>query len=258
MGKQTDTEYFASRALSKSAIDLLLECPALYKAWLEGTEEDQDSDALRFGSLAHMLILQPNEFAAEYAVTDLNLATKAGREWKSALPQDVTVCKMADYEKALLMAEAVREHPQAKCLFREYVAERPIYWEQNGIPCKAKPDIVSQIFGRRFCADLKTTESANPDAIRRSIVKWGYHRQAAWYLSGMESVGEPCEAFIFIFVEKSYPHLVTMCQLDDAALQKGREECEHAIKILKDCQKSGKYPCYTRDILTISLPAWAI
>lgn len=121
---------------------------------------------------------------------------------EKGIPDTVTIVKQEDYEKALLMSEAVREHPQAKCLFRHYTAEQPIYWMRDGIECKAKPDIVSTVFGQRFCADLKTTESANPEAIQRTIAKYGYHRQAAWYLDGMKAIGQPCEAFIFIFVEK--------------------------------------------------------
>lgn len=38
---KADAAYFSNKALSKSAIDLLLECPALYKAWLEGVDDEQ-------------------------------------------------------------------------------------------------------------------------------------------------------------------------------------------------------------------------
>lgn len=108
-------------------------------------------------------------------------------------------------------------------LFQDYTAEGPVYWTLDGVDCKAKPNIVSTVFGRRYIADLKTTESVNPEAIRKPIAKWSYHRQAAWYLSGMEAIGQPCDAFIFIFVEKAFPHLVTMCQLAENALAKGIE-----------------------------------
>lgn len=254
--RETDSAYFANKALSKSAIDLLLECPALYKAWIDGVSEEKKSDALAFGSLAHLLTLQPHEFNNQYAVTGLNLASKEGKKWKSELPDGVQVVKDEDYEKAQMIAEAVWDHPQAKMLFQNYIAEEPIFWVLDDIPCKAKPDMVSTVFGHRYIADLKTTESVNPESIRKSIARWGYHRQAAWYLSGMEAIGKPCEAFIFIFVEKSYPYLVTMCQLDDDALSKGMNECLKAISTLKECQKSGTWPCYTRDIITISLPHW--
>ena len=254
---ESDTLYFANKSLSKSAIDKLLECPALYKAWLEGEDEEKTSAALAFGSLSHLLTLQPQEFCNQYAVTDLNLTTKEGKAWKASLPEGVQVVKHDDYEKAQMMADAVRDHPQAKMLFQNYIAEEPIYWTFDGVPCKAKPDIVAEVFGRRYIADLKTTESVNPEAIRKSIAKWGYHRQAAWYLSGMEAVGRPCDAFIFIFVEKTYPYLVTMCQLDEEALAKGMEECLRAVSTLKECQASGTWPCYTREIITLGLPKWA-
>lgn len=254
---ESDTLYFANKSLSKSAIDKLLECPALYKAWLEGEDEEKTSAALAFGSLSHLLTLQPQEFDSQYAVTDLNLATKEGKAWKAALPEGIQIVKNDDYEKAQMMADAVRDHPQAKMLFQNYIAEEPIYWTFDGVPCKAKPDIVAEVFGRRYIADLKTTESVNPEAIRKSIAKWGYHRQAAWYLSGMEAVGKPCDAFIFIFVEKTYPYLVTMCQLDEDALAKGMEECLRAVSTLKECQVSGTWPCYTREIITLGLPKWA-
>lgn len=256
---ESDRVYFANKALSKSAIDLLLECPALYKAWLDGTDEEKDSAALRFGSLCHLLTLQPEEFGHEYAVCDLSMATKEGKAFKAALPEGVQIIKGEEYEKAQLMADAVRDHPQARMLFggEGYTAEEAIYWTLDGVECKAKPDIVAEVHGRRYIADLKTTESVNPEAIQKSIAKWGYHRQAAWYLSGMEAIGKPCDGFIFIFVEKSYPHLVTMCQLDEAALQKGMDECLRAVNILKDCKAMDKWPCYTRDIITLGLPKWA-
>lgn len=255
----SDREYFSRKDLSKSAIDLLLECPALYKAWLDGEEEDKDSEALKFGSLCHLLTLQPEEFNGQYAMTELSLATKEGKAWKASQPEGITIIKQADYDKAQLMAEAVREHPQARMLFsgEAYTPEQAIYWTLDGVACKAKPDIVAEVHGRRYIADLKTTESVNPEAIQKSIAKWGYHRQAAWYLSGMEAIGKPCDAFIFIFVEKSFPHLVTMCQLDEAALAQGMSECLRAVETLKECQAANTWPCYTREIITIGMPKWA-
>lgn len=252
----TAAEYHRSKALSKSAIDLLLECPALYKAWLEDVEEREPTPAMIFGSMCHKLTLEPHEFSAEYAVTDLNLSTKEGKAFKEQAAGR-TIAKQADYEAALLMADAVREHPQAKHLFKSYQAERSIFWKNGDIECKARPDIVSTIGWHRYLADLKTCESASPEAIQKSIANYGYYRQAAWYLHGMDAIGEPCNAFIFIFVEKTYPHLVTMCTMTPRAIAQGTWECSEAIDRLKECRKTGLYPCYTRDILQLDLPTWA-
>ena len=255
----TDTEYFADKSLSKSAIDLLLECPARYKAWLDGDEEEKDSDALRFGSMCHMLTLQPEAFDSHYAMTDLSLATKEGKAWKASLPEGIEIVKEKDVEKAMYMSDAVRSHWQVEVLFDcPHTVEQPIFWEYNGVKCKAKPDLVATLpDGRRIIADLKTTDSANPKHCERSIMKYGYYRQAAWYLSGMEFSGQPCDAFVFIFVEKTRPHLITCFDMSEAALKLGMQECDKAVEILKDCQSKNLWPCYTRDILTFNLPDWA-
>lgn len=257
---KSDVEYFASPALSKSRIDLLLECPARYKADIDGDVEEIDSAALSFGTLTHLLTLQPEAFDSEYAVTDLSLATKEGKAFKKlAESRGLEVIKGKDLEKALYMADAVRSHWQCSVLFdNRHTAEEPIYWEYNGVRCKAKPDIVTELpDGRRIIGDLKTTDSANPDHCRKSIMKWGYYRQAAWYLSGMEAIGKPCDAFVIMFVEKARPHLVTCFDVADKALIKGMSECDKAIERLKECLKSGVWPCYTKDILTFDLPDWA-
>ena len=257
----SDREYFSNKSLSKSAIDLLLECPARYKAIMDGdVDEEKDSDALRFGSMCHLLVLEPELFETQYVSTDLNLATKEGKAFKEEVLQSGReIVKDKDYERALYMADAVRSHWQVEVLFNNpHVCEQPVYWTYNSVPCKAKPDIVSVLpDGRRIIGDLKTTDSANPAHCEKSIMKYKYYRQAAWYLSGMEFSGQPCDAFVFIFVEKTRPHLITCYEMSPEALNLGMKECDKAVEILKDCQSKNLWPCYTRDILTFKLPDWA-
>lgn len=202
---QSDIEYFASPALSKSRIDLLLDCPARYKADIDGDTEESDSEALRFGSMTHLLTLEREAFDNEYLVTDVSLATKEGKALKKdAESRGLEIIKEKDFEKAMNMAEAVWSHPQAAVFFNnQHVSEKAIYWEFDGVMCKAKPDIVTMLpDGHVLVGDLKTTESASLDHITKSVAKWGYHRQAAWYLLGMEMIGMKADAFVFFFVEK--------------------------------------------------------
>lgn len=252
--------YHSIKALSKSGIDIIVdECPAAYKAWLDNIGNEKRTKALDFGGMAHKLILEPQDFHKEYAVTHLNLATTAGKNWKANVADGLSIVKESDYEKALEMREAIMEHPQAKHLFKDYVAEREIYWARpDGIFCKAKPDMISRVGGMRILADVKTTESANPKDIQKTIANYHYNRQDAWYRHGMQSIDEEVDAFLFIFVEKEYPYLITVCQVDEPSRQQGWEDCEKAVQTLITCQNTGVYPCYTKDILTVSLPSWAV
>lgn len=251
--------YFDSKALSKSAIDKMLKSPTHYKAWLDDKEEKKDTPACIFGRMVHKATLEPENFDKEFAVTSLNLATKEGIEWKSTILQERTIIKEPEHKIALQIADAVRNHHQAKHLFNSYKAEQSIYWTRpDGIECKCKPDLVSLCDGVRIAGDVKTTEDASPEGIARSVAKYHYYRQASWYLSGLSAVGQECSYFVFIFVEKKFPFLVTPCILDEEALEKGRDDCERAVSKLKECREKNMYPDYshsdTGNLLTISLP----
>lgn len=251
-------DYHSVKALSKSAIDLLLDCPAYYKAWVEDAGDYSETKAFAFGSMSHTVLLEPYLFDKRYAVTDLNLTTKAGRAFKKEVACGRKIVKGPDYESALYMAMAVREHPQVKYLFENYVTEQAIYWtREDGVECKAKPDIISSVQGINYAADFKSTESVSPEAIKYTIEKYHYHRQAAWYLDGLNAVGRPCSDFVFIFVEKKYPHLITACHLGSPSIAQGRYECDRGVEILLDCKAKNSFPCFTKDILTIDLPARA-
>jgi hypothetical protein len=52
--------------VSKSALDRIHKSPAHYRAWLEGGE--RDTPAMSFGRAFHCYVLEPEVFAATYAV----------------------------------------------------------------------------------------------------------------------------------------------------------------------------------------------
>lgn len=258
-----DKAYFANRALSKHAIDLLLECPARYREWELSPDEDtsKSTPALEFGTFVHMMTLQPDEVSKYYIRADKNYATKEGKAFKAECAEKgLTAWKSDDWIAASQMAWQVRNYPALHPLFcsSDYVAEAPIEWEFEGIACKGKPDAVATMpsTGFRYIIDLKTTVSAAPDDLGRIIAKYKYYRQAAWYLTGMELVGKPCAGFIFAFVEKTAPYIVTAAMVDSVSLARGLEECRRAIQILKECREKDYYPCYTREVIEISVPAW--
>lgn len=251
--------YFMNKALSKSAIDKMLQCPAMYRAWELDEDEPLDTTALTFGKVFHTLVLEPEEFDKRYHVTDYALTTKDGKAAKAhALANDLEIIKSNDHEMALCMAEAARMDVQASVLLQDFDAESSIYWTEGDIECKCKPDIIARVGDLTFCGDLKSCESANPIDIVKSMGKYNYHRQAAWYLRGLKASGIDCRAFIFIFVSKKAPHLVTCATLDEDAMQKGLADCLSAVQSLQDCRNKASWPCFTDNVLTLSLPKWSL
>ena len=75
--------------------------------------------------------------------------------------------------------------------------------------------------------DLKTTGegNSNPDKFIKSVANYLYHLQAAHYL---EVIG--AKRFVFIAVEKVFPHAISITELDEDALAEGRWLRQEALK----------------------------
>jgi len=106
--------------------------------------------------------------------------------------------------------------------------------------------------------DLKThSGSVSPSEIERTVFKYGYHRQAGWYLDGYERVtGRKPQGFYFIFLSTTAPYLVTACKIADQAADIGYGECLKAEKLLHECEASGKWPSFSDKLIEVDLPAW--
>jgi hypothetical protein len=63
--------------------------------------------------------------------------------------------------------------------------------------------------------------------------------------------------FVFIAVEKTAPYAVGVYCLDAASIAVGRERNMKHLDLFEACHTSGKWPAYSSEIETISLPAWA-
>ncbi|MFI5992416.1 PD-(D/E)XK nuclease-like domain-containing protein [Streptomyces sp. NPDC051362] len=163
------------------------------------------------------------------------------------------------------MAKAVREHPLAGPLFApgSGIAERSIYWNDSatGVRCRVRPDWLKQLPGTTLCVDLKTIKDAAPDTISRAIRDHNYHQQDPLYIDGIEAAGlapDGCR-FIFAFVSKIPPYLITVRELTDQDRDIGRARNERALRIYAECESTGNWPDWTgavTEIPQIGMPTW--
>jgi len=163
------------------------------------------------------------------------------------------------------MAKAVREHPLAGPLFApgSGIAERSIYWTDpaTGVRCRVRPDWLKQLPGTTLCVDLKTIKDAAPDTISRAIRDHNYHQQDPLYIDGIEAVGlapDGCR-FIFAFVSKIPPYLITVRELTDQDRDIGRARNERALRIYAECTGNDTWPDWTgavTEIPQIGMPTW--
>ena len=249
----TNDEYHADSAVSASHLKAILQSP--YHYWARFVDPDrkpiEPTAAMRLGSLAHCAILEPDELLQRYGVCGAR-NTKAGKEQAAAMEAEgIEPVTSADMALALSMAAAVRSHPAAAALLKQGKAEQSFWWDDlpTGLRCKCRPDW----YHGSTVVDIKTTTDASPQAFARAVASFAYHVQAAHYLAGLHGA----ERFVFVAVEKTYPHAVAVYELDAASMALGRTTRDNAMDVLAGCRVADAWPGYGDTLQTISLPSWA-
>lgn len=247
-------------SLSFSGAKALLppSCPALHKHQRDHGRPPKT--AFDFGHSVHSLVLGVGEPLVVVDADDWR--SKTAREQRdAAYAAGHTPLLAADYERAQTAAKAVSEHHIAGELFATGVGEQSLFWtdERHGVWRRARLDWQTFRGDRLIVVDLKTCQSAEPGAIAKTVWQYRYHQQHAWYLGGARALGlHDDPAFLFVFVEVSPPHLVTVCELDGRAVAAGDAANQRALALYAECAATDTWPSYTTDIPLISLPPWAL
>jgi len=271
-----ESEYRSIQAVRNSGLGLVMQkSPAHYLHELRKPETT--TEATSFGSYLHSLILTPADCDVDYMVLDererpfpqANYTNAYNKNWKNAIIGECaakrkTLISLEDHQRALSCRDAINRHALARELITDSVGvhERLVQWtnKETGVLCKARIDKTRNL-GK--IVDLKTTRDASARPFMRSIIDYGYHRQAAFYLDG--SLGK---RFTFVVVESSDPFGVQVYDLSDEFIELGRSSYQSALKHIKICrEKYGSefdaatvwpsYDYFSPIGEVLSPPAWA-
>lgn len=255
--QMSNAGYHEQPAISKSGLDRINQSPAHYQSWL--SEPRQETPALIFGSAAHCQVLEPESFWDRYIESPdgIDRRTSAGKLAWAAFEKTAAgkiPLKKDDVERLQKIATSINTHPSAAELLQDGIAEASCFAEIWGVDVKCRPDWLRD---DGIVVDLKTTDDASPDAFSRSVAKYRYHVQAAFYSDILAIRGRPVSAFIFIAVEKTPPYAVSVFELDPSSLEAGRDAYQRNLDTYKRCVETGQWPAYSNAIETLSLPRWA-
>lgn len=219
------------------------------------------TQAMRLGTLTHTAILEPEQVRHQYIVkpADLNLNSKEGRAWKNAMAgmEIITADEMAMVEA---QREALMADPLLASFFPDGESELSAFWIDGatGLRCKCRPDRIQYVGKNRVrVMDLKTAADVTLDAVSKSIGTYGYHRQQAHYMRGLEANGLVVEQFVFGFVTKTYPFFAIPYELDDETQAQGAEEVSELMSLYAACYRSGNWPLTGGGSQIVGLPRWA-
>ena len=271
MIQESGADYHANPAISHSKLECFRRRPALYyKKYIAKTiEREEPSTAFRVGSAAHCSVLEPTEWAKRYAVKPegIDRRTKDGKEkWAQFEEQNAgkTIIDQDEAATVLKMRDAVFENKLGAQLLGRGVPEAT--WRTGGsmpLQCRSdwfNPDGCELTEGRAYVADLKTVESLDDESFsnfERAVFRWGYHRQAGFYLPLISELwSKPVFDFVFIVVEKCEPFGVAVFKLTDDAVALGQDETVADLRDLKRCIDNDTWPNIDPVVRELGVPAW--
>lgn len=241
-------------------------CPALYRHWADNPQPPKK--AFDLGHAAHELVLGMG-MGCEVVPGD-RWDTKAAKEKVAEIrARGAVPLKQADMDRVEAMAAKLREHPLAGKLLQPGTGEpeASLFWQdpETGVWCRVRTDwLPHSVPGRRLVvADYKTTDSVAPDDLARSVYRYGYHVQEAFYTRGIRALGLADDvAFVFVWQMKEAPYLVSVTETDDTAKRIGEQLVDRALAKYRDCTESGHWPSFDEesgdiDVITIASPRWA-
>lgn len=244
--------YHAHEAISKSGLD------QIHKSIFHFLNPKKvDTDFFRIGNAVHDLVLSKDIFDAKYILQPTDIEIRRGKAWDEfkAANEGKTILKPKEYRQVLDMAFSINQSPLAKQIFKEGEAEHSYFSEIDGVQCRARPDFVT----KDIVFDLKTTMSPLRDDFKRSIGRFRYHVQAAFYLDVINAaMGTDIQDFCFLAVEKELPYTFGIYMLDQESIDLGRKHYKEDLeKYKRYLENRSVSPCLTgKQIEVIGLPNW--
>ena len=252
----TNAEYRAQRGYSKSDLDYIYQSPALLE-WARNAPS-VGSDEVELGTHVHCAILEPDVFSGTYRKAPAGGRTAADKARVEAFAEHCKasgkICLDADtYNMVIAMRDSVLAHPTARDLLTgDGISESSIFGELDGVRVKCRPDRL--IRERNILVDVKKVDDI--DHIARSIQKFRYYVQAAFYSDIYEQWTGSKPRFIFVAVGQRRSigrHPVRVFELEQAWVDAGRAEYLDDLERAREMEEFGA----GMHVEVLELPRWA-
>lgn len=197
-----EAEYFGQQAISASQIKAFDK--GAYWFWKQSQfntekDEEQETDALVFGKLAHCMLLEPEAVDARFIVMDFGVSRKNKKYTDLRGTTEKIIVSQSEMDRAKKMIDAIKNHKLASSILDGATCEKPFSWTEDGrkYPFKAKVDAIKRTKSGIVVIDYKTSSDID------GVLNWGqklqYPLQADFYCRAVKAkYGEEPVEFVFI------------------------------------------------------------
>lgn len=259
-----DEVYHADRtAVNSSSLKAMAKSArAFHGAFFSGRIKEP-TDAMKFGTLAHLAILQGAKFRDRYIVQpdfgDMRSSkNRASRDaWLAEVPPTHFVVTEDERDDLFGMIDSVLSHERAFALLSKGSPEIAGYWRDaaTGIRLRMKADFIS--FDLGALVDVKTTRDCRWPEFRRSVESLRYDIQMAMYADGTSIIsGKPTEHKVWLAIEHTFPYEVACHEVPPQYELTGNYEYRSALQRVKRCVELNEWPQGQPDIEFGEMSAW--
>ena len=282
--KMGNEEYHSRPEFSSSQLkDMLRSSAPFHSHNIIKEHERETKKHLDFGTLAHTLFLEPEQFHKEFAVipadapkppTDVMRNAKKPSEdsiirvqwWDNFAAEHgdkitITAEQLAGAKRIAenlmkLSSYAVMQNnygmPEASIFFTDpvYGLELRIRPDWHIAPCKAFPN--------GLILDLKTTTDARAHAFSKKCSDFGYDLSAVMYREGFQQYyqTEDKPPFILLVAESSIPHNVKQYKAADLFLSVGESRYNKSKELLAESLLINEWDGYSLEMEDLFLPQY--
>lgn len=259
-------EYHKDRSFVSSSMlkKILLKSPKTFHFEHFQGKEKEASDAMKMGKLAHLAILEGDEFERRYVVMpkfeaptlkgEMSEQSKEAkmmrREWiESQSPDSIIVTAEQKYN-LVGMVKSIVSHETAKEFLREGLPEISGYYvdPETKIRLRIRPDFMS--FERNIISDLKKTKNCHERSFQYDICSDGgafepywYDFQLAMYCEGYFHItGQKIQAASWLAIEDVEPWEIAVHPMTGSVQALGLVKYRTALRKLRACIDKGEWP----------------
>lgn len=223
--------YDDKRYVTNSMLSKLYQSPDKLAAYLSGQKDFNEAFAI--GDAVHKGILEPHKLKmavwdnSMLPSPDQTLRANVNKEWLNKFKEkntDSIILTSKEYNDVMGMIDSINRREEVMSEIRGAKYETIALKWINGVPCKAKADIIQG----STIIDIKTTNNVELNDFKNSCIDYGYFRQAAFYLNMFNA-----SKFKFIVVEKSAPYRVAMYEMSIESINKGWNEIVSLLETYK-------------------------
>jgi hypothetical protein len=244
--------------LSSSALKLLLEDPLqFYKKYVstDAFFSSVGSSAMDLGSYVHSLILEPEKTKDEFIEWS---GIRRGAEWLEFYNNNKNkiILNSAAIELGKKLELELRKNKAVQKLLVGGSPEYTYCTTLEDTKIKVRADYIN--LNNNYILDVKTTSKPlTKESLMGSIASLHYDLSAALYVDCFKKINNVDHMdFYFLFVNTKDSLDSIVYKASPVLLNNGRRKYKKAIKIFKECKKSGIWR--SDDVEEIDVPFWSL